>query len=79
MKRLIFLQLHYSTTPAVRSKAFQQFRDDIKKLPDIKIIKEYDPKPQVLIEFPDNQYQEVYDALRQLEVVEVIDSILPEE
>jgi hypothetical protein len=77
MKRNIFLQLNYETGPKVRETAFKQFRQDIKQWNDIKIIKELEPRPEVIIEFPDDKYQEVYDNIRQLKIVEVIDFIIP--
>lgn len=77
MKRSIVLQLRYETGPVVRAKAFKQFREDLKQFPYITLLKELEPKPEVIIEFPDDKYQEMYDGLRKLEIVELIDSILP--
>lgn len=77
MQRLIILQLHYEEGPAVRAAAFKQFRSDIKQWPYIKIIKETEAKAWVIIDFPEDRYQTVYDGLRTLDVVEIIDSILP--
>lgn len=74
MKRLIFLKVEY------KQKAdgpLAQFRSDIKQWDYIKIVKELLPKPEVVIEYPDAKHQEVYDNLRQLDIVEIIDSILP--
>ena len=79
MKRLIFLQLNYEIGPVIRGKAFKTFRDNIKKLPSVKIVKELDPKPQVIIEFPDSEYQDVYESLCKLDIVQVIDAVLPKE
>lgn len=77
MKRSIFLDLHYETGPAARAQAFKQFREDLKQFPYIKLLKELEPRSEVIIEFPDDKYQEMYDGLRKLEIVELIDSILP--
>ena len=77
MQRLIYLQLGYETGPEVRAKALKQFAKDIKQWPHIKITKEIEPSAWVIIEFPDEQYQEVYDGLRKLDIVHTIDSILP--
>ena len=77
MKRNIYLQLNYETGPKAREAAFKQFRNDIKQWNYITIIKELEPKPEVIIEFADDLYQTVYDNLRQLKIVEVIDFIIP--
>lgn len=77
MKRLIILHTEYPGGPKNRAVSFKQFRDDIKKLPFIKVLEEREPKPEVIIEFPDDKYQEMYEALRKLDIVEIIDSILP--
>jgi len=74
MKRLIFLKVGYREKP---DEAFKQFRSELKKLPDIKLLKELPPQPQVIIEFPDNKYQEIYEELLKIDIVFVIDPILP--
>lgn len=79
MKRNVFLQLGFESGPKVRATAFQKFREEIKTWSFIKIVKELEPKPEVIIEFPDDKYQEMYDGLRKLDIVEVIDSILPKD
>ncbi len=76
MKRLIFLKTEYGEKA---DRALKQFRADLKALDFIKIVKEYAPKAEVLVEFPDGKSQEAYDELRKLDIVEVIDSILPKE
>ncbi len=76
MKRLIFLKTEYGEKA---DKALKQFREDVKALDFIKIVKERSPKAEVLVEFPDNKSQEAYDGLRKLDIVEIIDSILPKE
>lgn len=77
MKRLIFLKTGYKAGPVERVAAFKQFREDLKKLPlPIKELSVLEPPPQVVIEFPDDKYQEIYDALRVLDSVELIDAIL---
>lgn len=77
MKRDIFLQLNYEHGPKARAAAFKKFREEMKAFPFIKIVKELEPKPEVIIEFPDDKYQEMYDGLRKLDIVELIDSVLP--
>ena len=76
MKRTIFLKLGYETGPAIRAKMFKQFRQDIKPLAYIKIIKEFEPRAELIIEFEDARYQDMYDTLRKLDSVEMIDPIL---
>lgn len=61
-----------------RTLVFQSFKKNAKVL-GFKIIKEYLDEASVLIEFPDDQTQAMYDALRELEIVELIDSMLPKE
>jgi hypothetical protein len=78
MKRLIILKVDYECGTKCRAAAFKQFRNDIKKIASIHILKEMEPKPQVIIEFSDDDYQNVYDNLRSLDIVEIIDSIIPE-
>lgn len=77
MKRSIFLNLAYESGPAARSKAIQKFREDLKALPLIKILKEFEKNAEVIIEYPDEKSQEIYEALCKLDIVEIIDSILP--
>ena len=79
MKRLIFLKVGWKPTPEIRAKAFKQFSEDIKKNPLVKIVKNKDPRPEVIIEFPDDKYQEVYECLITVDIVEIIDSILDPE
>jgi hypothetical protein len=77
MKRVIFLKTAYKAGPDERAKAFKIFKEELKKLPQIKALQEIEPPPQVIVEFADDKYQELYDALRVLDIVELIDSILP--
>lgn len=77
MKRTIFLQLNYEIGPAIRAKVLKDFRGELKKLSFIDIIAELEPKAQVIVEFPDEFFQEAYDGLRALDSVAIIDSILP--
>jgi hypothetical protein len=74
MKRLIFLKVAYHEKP---DEAFKQFRSAIKEWPYIKLVKELPPKPQVIIEFPDDKYQELYENFLKVDIVFVIDPILP--
>jgi hypothetical protein len=77
MKRLIYLQTNYQNSKTIRDKIFKQFAKEIKNLPNITIIKQLKTEPQVIIEFPDDKYQEIYEALIKLDTIEIIDSILP--
>ena len=74
MKRLIILKTEY------KQKAdgpLAQFRSDIKQWDYIKVLKDLSPKAEIIIEYPDAKHDEVYNNLRQLDIVEIIDSILP--
>lgn len=77
MKRDIFLKVEYGSGPKGRAAAFKEFRENVKEHSPIKILKELEPKPEVIIEVPDKDWDEAYDFLRKLDIVEVIDSILP--
>ncbi len=77
MKRDIFLKVEWHAGPKVRAAAFKKFREDVKPFPIIKILKELEPKPEVIIEFPDDKYDEAHEILRKLDIVELIDSVLP--
>ena len=79
MKRSIFLQLGYETGPTIRAKVLKQFRKDMIKFPYVKILKEIEPRAEVVISFPDERYQEFYEAICKLPVVEMIDPVLPKE
>ena len=79
MKRLIFLKVGWKPTPEIRAKAFKQFSEDMKKNPLVKIIKSKELQAQAIIEFPDAKYQEVYEWLITVDIVEIIDSILDPE
>jgi len=62
------------------ANSFKQFKADLKTYSNILIIKEIDEdlrRPQVVIDFPDEQYQEIYDIIRQFDIVDIIDPILP--
>lgn len=74
MKRLIFLKVEYGQKA---DGPLAQFRTAIKQWDYIKIVKELSPKAEVIIEYPDAKHDEVYNNLRQLDIVEIIDSILP--
>lgn len=77
MKRDIFLKTEYRGGPKSRAAAFKQFRDGIKELSFITILKEIEPTSEVIIEVPDKNWDEAYEFLRKLDIVELIDSILP--
>lgn len=76
MKRLIYLNVAYGEKS---DKAVEQFRSDLQAIGYIKLIKDQAPKPQVLVEFPNDKQWDAYEALRQLDIVSTIDSILPNE
>jgi hypothetical protein len=77
MQLLIFLKTTFKHTPDERAQVFKQFRAGIKQWKYMKLLKELDTKPQVLIETPDDKQWEAYDHLRTLDIVETIDSIVP--
>ncbi len=91
MKRLIFLKVEDHNPKDLKMKAaelektkskviaasIKSFRDGIKINKSIKIIQELPNLPQVIIEFPENQYHPVHNTLRSIKVVEIIDAILP--
>jgi hypothetical protein len=92
MKRLICLKIDLSQIADDLSKAkfaaqetqlmeqaVKEFKKQVKKLKPVKVVKDYLPKPQVLIEFDDEQYQTIYEALCKMDVVEIIDSIITNE
>jgi hypothetical protein len=92
MKRLIFLKINITQIPdnfskskfiaqekVLKEQAIKQFRIDIKAIKQIKVIKDYLPEVQVLIEFEDDQYQTVYEALCKMSVVETIDNLIPKD
>lgn len=74
MKRLIILKLEYKQKA---DEPLARFRSDIKQWDYIKVVKELLSKPEIVIEYPDAKHDEVYNNLRQLDIVEIIDSILP--
>ncbi len=76
MKRLIYLKVAYGEKS---DKALEQFRSDLKTIGYIKLVNDYSPKPQVLVEFPNDKQWDAYEALRQLDIVSIIDSILPKD
>jgi len=77
MKRLLILKTPYKPTPDERAQSFKQLRACIKPIPWIKLLKEMDGKPQVIVEFDEERSQEAYDTLRKIEVVLEIDTMLP--
>jgi hypothetical protein len=67
---------------ALSLKAVKAFKDQAKSLIDkrtIKIIKDYLPEPQVLIQFEDKLVEDIYHLMRGLDIVEVIDFVIPVE
>jgi hypothetical protein len=86
MKKLIFLKIDLTQIPdEFASKKFvqqekllieQTVKDFKKQIKDFaKVVKDYLPDPQILIEFDDDQYYPtIYDALCQMNMVDVIDS-----
>lgn len=77
MQLLIFLKTTFKHTPVERAQVFKQFRAGIKPWKYMKLLKELEPKPQVLIETPDDQQWETYSNLCTLDIVDTIDSIIP--
>lgn len=75
IKRLIYLKVDYHGQKP--DNAFKEFQSEIKKWQYIKLIKELSPKPQVIIEFPDDKGQEVYENFLKMDVVSVIDTVIP--
>ena len=75
MKRLIFLKVEYRKRP---DDVFKQFRSVIKDWKDVKFIKEIPSEGAIIIEFPDDKLQEVYENCVKLDIVAIFDSILPE-
>lgn len=89
MKRVIFLKIDLTQIPDSLSKAkfivkekelieqaVKEFKREIKSS-QIKVLKDYLPNAQVLIEFPDDQYQVIYEVLCKIDIVETIDVFLP--
>lgn len=74
MRRLIYLKVAYGEKS---DAAHKQFRADLKLIDYIKFVKDYAPKPEVLVQFPDDKQWEAYEALRKLDIVSIIDSTLP--
>jgi hypothetical protein len=64
-------------------KSIKQFKKDMKEWLDnksIKIIKEYDiDEPSVIIQFEDEKLDELYKKLISVDIVDIIDSIIPKE
>lgn len=61
-------------------KTIEKFKLLIKEWIDdksIQIIKEYATEPWVVIEFDDEIVSDVYNLIRTMDIVDVIDSILP--
>lgn len=91
MKRLIFLKTEDYNPSNKKMKAdelekakvkvlatsIKYFRDGIKENKSIKILQEIKDLPQIIVEFPEDQYHPVHDTLRSLDVVEIIDAVLP--
>jgi hypothetical protein len=89
MKRLIFLRpidpnpkdtkIKKSELSALeataRLNAIKDFKKQTQSLP-IKVLKENPNDPSVIIEFANNKEDEMYEALRVLPVVDVIDTII---
>lgn len=60
-------------------KSIKEFKKEMKALLDdksVKILKDYAPEPQVLIEFDEKKLDTVLDKLRAVEIVDIIDSIV---
>jgi Flp pilus assembly CpaF family ATPase len=62
-------------------QSIKQFKKELKTLLDdksIKLVKDYSPEPQILIEFDEKKLEPVLEALRSADIVEVIDAMLPQ-
>lgn len=92
MRRLIFLYIDLEQIPddvpqskwksyqtKMAQQAVKDFTQQVKALKSVKIVEDNLPRPEVLIQFPDEQRDVVYEALRQLPIVETIDSMVPQE
>jgi len=91
MKRLIFLTVEdynpddkkmkpdelEKAKAKVLAASIKSFKNGIKENKDIKIIQEIAGLPQVIVEFPEDQYEPAHETLRSLDVVEIIDAVLP--
>ncbi len=64
-------------------KSIKQFKKDMKEWLDnksIKITKEYDiDEPSIIIQFEDEKLDELYKKLVSVDIVDIIDSIIPKE
>lgn len=59
--------------------SIKEFKKEMKTWLDdktVKIVKDYAPEPQVLIEFDEKKLDPVLDALRAADIVDIIDSIV---
>jgi len=57
--------------------SIKEFKNSIKENKSIKIIKEIPDLPQLIIEFPEDEYKKIHNILRSIPVVHIIDAILP--
>jgi hypothetical protein len=95
MKKLIYLKVGdpnpqdkklkkndlYILEEMARLLSINEFKKQAKDL-DLKILKEYPTEASVLIEYADAKDEaaySMYDALRAIPIVEIIDSILPKD
>lgn len=59
--------------------SLKEFNKEMRELlldKTVKIIKDYAPEPQVLIEFDEKKLDLVIDKLRSVDIVDIIDSII---
>ena len=94
MKLLIFLKVGdpnpndkklkkndlYILEEMARLLAIKQFKKELSKKP-AKVLKEYPTDASVLIDFDgdENDISSIYDSLRTISVVDIIDSIIPKD
>lgn len=92
MKLLIFLKVGdpnpddkklkkndlYILEEMARLLSIKQFKKELGKMP-AKVLKEYPTDASVLIDYNEDDIGIVYDALRSISVVDIIDSIIPKE
>ena len=89
MRRLIYVSIDLTKIPnevpkskwsenikEITLKAINEFKKEVKPFKLIRVIKDYFPDPQILVEFDEINRQEVYDNLGTISIVETIDSFL---
>lgn len=62
----------------VRLSSIKKFKNDIKSFGNIKILQESLTKPQIIIEFADKDWDDIYKNLITLNEIDIIDFLIPE-